>query len=379
MRWAAALSRGAMPLGSASSASSSGRCRVMTASSTARAARRVGEPRWEDMCGGLWPPGAPHASARAPWIHRRPARSDRSLGILPEALQRRPKLFLALLCLLLWLPGFFTLPATDRDEARFAQASRQMVESGDYVRIRFGEEERNKKPAGIHWLQAASVHVLEATRPRRPATRSGPTGCRACVGALLAVLATFHWGRGLVGRRAALLGAAMLASSLVLVAEAHIAKTDAALLATVTAAMGLFGLAYLQAGAFTRPAGGGVLAAARARGAAEGADRADGAAAVRHHPGGDRQERALAAGAAAAVGRAADDRRGGALVRRHRHRHRGALLRPGGGRRHAVQDRLGRGEALGAARLLPAELRHRRLPRRLDRAVRPAEPPGGTG
>lgn len=179
-----------------------------------------------------------------------PARSDRSLGILPEALQRRPKLFLALLCLLLWLPGFFTLPATDRDEARFAQASRQMVESGDYIRIRFGEEERNKKPAGIHWLQAASVHVLEATRL---GDRNQIWAYRvpSLVGALLAVLATFHWGRALVGRRAALLGAAMLASSLVLVAEAHIAKTDAALLATVTAAMGLFGLAYLRPGAFT--------------------------------------------------------------------------------------------------------------------------------
>ena len=187
---------------------------------------------------------------RPPMDTSTPARSDRSFGLLPEALQRRPKLFLVLLCLLLWLPGFFTLPATDRDEARFAQASRQMVESGDYVRIRFGEEERNKKPAGIHWLQAASVHVLEATRL---GDRDQIWAYRvpSLVGALLAVLATFHWGRALVGRRAALLGAAMLASSLVLVAEAHIAKTDAALLATVTAAMGLFGLAYLRPGAFT--------------------------------------------------------------------------------------------------------------------------------
>ena len=191
---------------------------------------------------------------RAPMDTSPPARSDRSLGILPEALQRRPKLFLALLCLLLWLPGFFTLPATDRDEARFAQASRQMVDSGDYIRIRFGEEERNKKPAGIHWLQAASVHVLEATRlGAQGQIRNQIWAYRvpSLAGALLAVLATFHWGRALVGRRAALLGAAMLASSLVLVAEAHIAKTDAALLATVTAAMGLFGLAYLRPSAFT--------------------------------------------------------------------------------------------------------------------------------
>jgi 4-amino-4-deoxy-L-arabinose transferase-like glycosyltransferase len=172
------------------------------------------------------------------------------LGTALDAAERRPRAALALLCLLLFLPGFFTLPATDRDEARFAQASRQMVESGDYLRIRFGEEERNKKPAGIHWLQSAAVHFAEATGL---GDRSDIWAYRlpSLAGAVLAVLATFHWGRALVGRRAAFLAAAMLASSLVLVAEAHIAKTDAALLATTTAAMGLFGTAYLRPGAFT--------------------------------------------------------------------------------------------------------------------------------
>ena len=178
-------------------------------------------------------------------------RPDRPpLGPALDEARRRPRLVLLLLCLVLYLPGFFTLPATDRDEARFAQASRQMVESGDHVRIFFGEEERNKKPVGIHWLQSASVQAMEAAG----------LGGRADIwayrlpslaGAIVAVLATFHWGRGLVGRRAAFLGAAMLASSLVLVSEAHIAKTDAALLATVAAAMGLFGAAYLRPGAFT--------------------------------------------------------------------------------------------------------------------------------
>jgi hypothetical protein len=77
-------------------------------------------------------------------------------------LERAPRLALVLLCLCLYLPGFFTVPALDRDEARFAQASRQMVESGDYVNIRVGSEERNKKPVGIHWAQVAVVHGLEA-------------------------------------------------------------------------------------------------------------------------------------------------------------------------------------------------------------------------
>ncbi|MBX6746298.1 MAG: glycosyltransferase family 39 protein [Acetobacteraceae bacterium] len=184
-------------------------------------------------------------------MHVAPLASERHpLGRMPEMLERRPKLVLVLLCLALWLPGFFTLPATDRDEARFAQASKQMVESGDYVRIHFGQEERNKKPAGIHWLQSASVQALEATGL---GDRSDIWAYRvpSLLGALLAVLATFHWGKALVGRRSAFLGAAMLASSLVLVAEAHIAKTDAALLATIAGAMGLFGQAYLRPGVFT--------------------------------------------------------------------------------------------------------------------------------
>ena len=170
------------------------------------------------------------------------------LDRLPET--RWPRLWLILLCLALWLPGFFTIPAGDRDESRFAQASRQMLDSGDYVRIRLGAEERNKKPAGIHWAQAAAVHTVEALGIGHRG-QIWPYRLPSLLGALAAVLATFHWGRALVGRRAAFLGAAMLASSLVLVVETHIAKTDAALLGTVAIAMGLMGRAYLAPGAFT--------------------------------------------------------------------------------------------------------------------------------
>jgi len=162
----------------------------------------------------------------------------------------RPRLALILLCLCLYLPGFFTTPALDRDEARFAQASRQMVETGDYVNIRVGAEERNKKPVGIHWAQVTVVHALEAVGvPAR--SQIWAYRVPSMLGAILAVLATFQFGRALVGRRAALLAAAMLAACMVLVVETHIAKTDAALLATVAAAMGLFGQAYLRPEGFS--------------------------------------------------------------------------------------------------------------------------------
>ncbi|MBV9560744.1 MAG: glycosyl transferase, partial [Bradyrhizobium sp.] len=70
--------------------------------------------------------------------------------------------FLILCGLVLFLPGFFRIPPVDRDEARFAQATKQMVESGDFVDIRFQDDVRYKKPVGIYWLQAAAVESASA-------------------------------------------------------------------------------------------------------------------------------------------------------------------------------------------------------------------------
>src|SRR5205823_11307167 len=64
---------------------------------------------------------------------------------------------LVLTALLAFLPGFFQIPPTDRDEARFAQASKQMLETGEYVDIHFQDEVRYKKPDGIYWLQVGVV------------------------------------------------------------------------------------------------------------------------------------------------------------------------------------------------------------------------------
>src|SRR3972149_12233264 len=74
-----------------------------------------------------------------------------------RASRARAAMFLVAFCLIAFLPGFFQIPPIDRDEARFAQATKQMVESGDYVDIRFQNEVRYKKPVGIYWLQAAAV------------------------------------------------------------------------------------------------------------------------------------------------------------------------------------------------------------------------------
>ncbi len=155
----------------------------------------------------------------------------------------RPYLALALLCLGLYLPGQASVPPLDRDEARYMQASKQMLESHDFVAIRFQETPRNKKPVGIYWAQAAAVAAFSDAAS--PAT--WPYRLPSWLGATAAVLFTFGFGKYLFSRQVAFVGAALLASTLILVAEAHQAKTDAAMLAAVVAAMGILGRLYMQA------------------------------------------------------------------------------------------------------------------------------------
>ena len=63
---------------------------------------------------------------------------------------------LVLVSLLAFIPGQVSMQPMDRDEPRFAQATKQMLETGDYVDIRFQDEARHKKPVGIYWLQAVT-------------------------------------------------------------------------------------------------------------------------------------------------------------------------------------------------------------------------------
>ena len=158
---------------------------------------------------------------------------------------------LSLLCCVLFLPGIATLPVTDRDEARFAQASKQMLETGDTIDIRLQDKPRYKKPAGIYWLQAAAVTVAKSAG----AALNDIWAYRipSFLGALGAVLLTFWAGRAVLGREPALIAAALFATTLMLSFEARIAKADAALIASITLAQGaLFRLYMAQPGTSTR-------------------------------------------------------------------------------------------------------------------------------
>ena len=146
--------------------------------------------------------------------------------------------FLVLCGFLLFLPGFFSIPPIDRDEARFAQATKQMVESGDFVDIRFQDDVRYKKPVGIYWMQAAAVETASALGLPRAQVRIWIYRVPSLIGALGAVLLTYWTALAFVTRRGAILAALIMASSVLLGVEARLAKTDAMLLLTVVAAMG---------------------------------------------------------------------------------------------------------------------------------------------
>jgi len=147
--------------------------------------------------------------------------------------------FLVLISLAALLPGLASVPVMDRDEARYAQASRQMLETGNFVDIRFQEVPRHVKPAGTYWLQAGSAAMAGGPDKAEIWAYRLPS----LLGALIAVLGTAWLGARIAGQGAGarpgvvgVVAGTALAVSLVLSVEARTAKTDALLLASVVVA-----------------------------------------------------------------------------------------------------------------------------------------------
>ncbi|MEM8595760.1 MAG: glycosyltransferase family 39 protein [Pseudomonadota bacterium] len=156
-------------------------------------------------------------------------------AVLDWAVERpwRGILLAGLVALLATLPGLTTLPVTDRDEGRFVQATKQMMETGDYVDIRFQDRARWKKPIGIYWLQAGAAIPAGGVEAPIWAYR-----LPSFLGVILAAMGTVWAARALIPARAAVLSGVMLATVVLAAAEATIAKTDAALLLTAVLAFG---------------------------------------------------------------------------------------------------------------------------------------------
>ncbi len=185
------------------------------------------------------PPSPSAAPARSAKLLRRglPAalvtKGGKQLGPWAYAL-------LVLVSLAFFLPGLTSLPPSDRDEPRFAQTSKQMLESGNLVDLRFQDEPRYRKPVGIYWLQAASARLLSPHNLNTIAAYRVPS----LIGATVAVVMTAALGSLLFGPLVGFLAALLLAACPLMNVEARLAKTDAVLLACHLVSLYVLALAW---------------------------------------------------------------------------------------------------------------------------------------
>jgi len=125
--------------------------------------------------------------------------------------------------LILYWSGNARTPLWDRDEPRFAEAAREMLETGDFIVPRFHGEIRPDKPILGYWAIAAGMKVFGA----------GEFGARFFSGVFGAscVVVLFLLARRMTGSaKTALAAAAMLAASPVMFAESKLCTVDAGLL-----------------------------------------------------------------------------------------------------------------------------------------------------
>ena len=154
-------------------------------------------------------------------------------------LQFKEIYILILLSLILFFSSINSLPVLDRDEARYVQASKQMIESNNYSSIKFQNEYRSKKPIGIYWLQALSLNLLADVKEINSVSNQILGGyiwkyrIISAISAFFSILLLYLLSKPVFGKKESFYGSLILACSLLFIAESHIAKTDS-ILVTLT-------------------------------------------------------------------------------------------------------------------------------------------------
>lgn len=149
---------------------------------------------------------------------------------------------IGLVALVSSLFGAARTPVMDVGEAGFAQAARQMAESGDFGRIRLQDADRHVAPPGIYWLQAAAADI---TRPLAKRTNAiWPYRLPSALGIALAAMALLWGGTALLGERAAFFGALIFAAGVMAGFAGMLATPDAAATGFITLALAALARLY---------------------------------------------------------------------------------------------------------------------------------------
>ena len=155
-----------------------------------------------------------------------------------EKFAARPQRSILVLSLALLLAGNWILPLTDRDETRFAEASREMIQRGDFVVPWFNGAWRFDKPVLIYWCQIASYKIL------------GENDFAARLPSVLFTVATallvVRWGRKHADARTAFVAGAMFVAGLHIAIIGRVATADMAMVF-------FFALAVWSGWELTRP------------------------------------------------------------------------------------------------------------------------------
>jgi len=138
--------------------------------------------------------------------------------------------FLFLAFLGLYAVGDWALPLIDRDEPRFAEASREMLERGDFIVPYFNNQTRFDKPPLIYWLQDAAYKVFAGGKGNEFAARL-PSGLAGA----LAVVVVALWGSQLYDPKTGWRAAIMFGLCAQTIVHAHAAVADMVMIAACTA------------------------------------------------------------------------------------------------------------------------------------------------
>jgi len=140
---------------------------------------------------------------------------------------------LTIVVALLGASGLASIPPVDRDEPDFAQPARQMLESGDFVAIRFQDTPLHEKPVLTYWLQAGSAALFGGPERNRIAAYRLPS----VLAIWIATLLTYELALVFFDARIALSAGLLFASSPLAQSQAHQARADALLVAAMLGAI----------------------------------------------------------------------------------------------------------------------------------------------
>ena len=132
-----------------------------------------------------------------------------------------PQRSILALSLILLLAGNWIMPLTDRDETRFAEASREMLQRKDYIVPWFNGQWRFDKPILIYWCQSACYRLLGSNNF---AARL-PSALFTTATALLLV----RWGRKIANAETAFIAGAMFITGLHVALIGRVATADMAM------------------------------------------------------------------------------------------------------------------------------------------------------